>query len=55
MVYNFNYMKILVHFSIAANIHEALSEPLIAAQKSLEDTLEEYTLFGVVEKIKKYL
>lgn len=40
---------------VGANIHEVLSEPLIAAQKSLEDTLKEYTLFGVVEKIKKYL
>jgi len=38
---------------VGANIHEALSEPLNAAQKSLEDTLKEYTLFDVVEKIKK--
>jgi DNA-binding IscR family transcriptional regulator len=40
---------------VGANIHEALLEPLIAAQKSLEDTLKEYTLFDVVEKIKKNL
>jgi hypothetical protein len=32
-------------------LHEALLEPIIAAQKSLEDTLKEYTLFDVVEKI----
>ena len=31
--------------------HEALLEPIIAAQKSLKDTLKEYTLFDVVEKI----
>lgn len=37
---------------IGANIHEALSGPLIAAQKSLEDSLKEYTLFDVAEKIK---
>jgi len=26
-------------------------EPIRAAQKSLEDTLKEYTLFDIVEKI----
>lgn len=40
---------------VGANIHEALSEPLIAAQESLENRLREYTLFDVAEKIKKIL
>ncbi|HWQ41886.1 MAG TPA: Rrf2 family transcriptional regulator [Desulfosporosinus sp.] len=40
---------------VGANIHEALSEPLLAAQKSLEDSLQEYTLFDVAEKIRKSL
>lgn len=40
---------------VGANINEALSGPLNSAQKSLEDTLKEYTLFDIVEKIKKCL
>lgn len=40
---------------VGANIHEALSEPLTVAQKSLEDSLREYTLFDVAEKIKVML
>lgn len=38
---------------IGANIHEALSQPLIAAQESLEETLKDYTLFDVLEKIRE--
>ncbi|MDT8718978.1 Rrf2 family transcriptional regulator [Clostridium sp. 19966] len=38
---------------VGANIHEALSEPFNAAQKSLEDTLKKYTLFDIVKNINK--
>lgn len=36
---------------VGANIHGALSEPLMEAQKALEDSLNNYTLLDVVKKI----
>lgn len=38
---------------IGSNIHEALSEPLTAAQISLENSLKGYTLLDVMENIRQ--